>query len=156
MYEKLRDGIIDFVVILGGKRAIGPSEAEAYYEYAKRHLPTLAARIVLVNAEGVFTNEDIVLAMPQIDDYLRKAGGNRKDAKLWVPTYKKHYRRTAVLIDWLGFCGSEWLDSHEKQGFPDWAEDLMYLVSRIDPPWRTIFARPFVWKARKRYQEVIR
>lgn len=153
--EEIRSGRVQAAMIVGGNRIAGLTEAESYHKYAAEHLPALAGKIILVDAKGMFTVEDVILAAPEIDAYLATVGEKRSTTKFFIPTYFKHYRRIWKTIKRLGFAPAEWIDSGERQIFSDLAENIMYFFAVVDPLWRTWLSRPLVKQARKRFLEVI-
>ena len=112
------------VLVVGGQRAKGISEAELYQQKIKEIAPELA---VYWQAGGTMTAVDVREAKHLLHDL---AGRGEQIAVVSNP---RHAARTRLTLRWLGYGNVKLADSGESGGY-SWAmEALLYLVTWLDP-----------------------
>lgn len=149
---EVRAGNVGAVVISGGRRLDGLSEASAYCRYAKEYLPDLYDAIVLVDAQEACTNRDLVATNPKLRSHLKRNVPSNEEPVIGITSYQEHMERAEIVLRYLGYLHIWLCDSGEPRAYSERVEKFLTRVTRKDPAWRWL-GWPLVVMANRRIKE---
>jgi len=149
-------GETEAVLILGGRRNNGPSEAELYWEYANRNyrISTPPNKTFwLWHAAATDTQKDIVAGEEPIGDVLKQLGfDTSRTCRIGIVSYPSHAQRAAMALDQT-HREIIIINSGERPMYPPLIEKALTWLTNRDPRWEHLPAIVFAWIAYQRFYQ---
>lgn len=143
-------GDANVIAVIGGRREKGPSEAQAYYDWASIQTADTDLFVKLVSGEALCSARDLLAADAGFRKILAATDKEPTNARIGVVTYWEHFVRIRTTLQFLGYNGDiEWVKSGEIQAYHSIIEAALIAVTSLDPLW-TWLGLPLIWQASKR------
>lgn len=146
----VKDNQVKAVIILGGRRKSGPSEAKVYYDFIMKRYPKLKDNVIWkYDGSACCSNRDLEKGQPLIRETIEELEITLSEVIIAVTSYYEHMKRMRITLRALGFPKVEDYDSGESRGYNPIIELFLTTLTLIDPTWSWL-GLSLVWMSNRR------